>query len=637
MVSTEAQHSGAKAGILERVPWLTQAQTQLRTAGASEQDLDAGTEIVELGLTLGLDRAALLAGLTYRSVRSGRVDVYHVQDLFGEDAARLVRAVLKTATTSLLEMTPSAMQMSQAEQIGNVRAMFVAMIDDVRVAILKLAERVIALRHAKHADAMRQQRIARETELIFAPLARRLGIRRLKWELEDLSLRYLHPEVYHDIAGQLDGRRLEREARVGALAQDLEAQLRAAGLQASVSGRAKNIYSIWRKMRSKNLSLTQVYDVSAVRVLVPDIAQCYAALGLIHTHWTHIPSEFDDYVAAPKDNGYRSIHTAVTDADGFTLEVQIRTQQMHREAELGVCAHWSYKDGDESEPKEYADKMNWLRRALDIQEASGWSQDLGVVLTESIAEERIFVYTPQGHVIDLAVGATPLDFAYRVHTEIGHHAIGARVDGRPHALNRALHSGQRVEIVTAPDASVRRRWLEPHLGFVTTSRAREKIQAQLQRRSDDELRRSGQRLLQRVVSRLNWPAPSTAQLEELRRALCLQNTQVDFYVELGLGAVSALTLVDALLQLPSYTPTEGAESVRLTISARDREGLLRDVALLLAERGVLIHSSASHAEPERSSATIHVDIDTCAPHDLLIITDLLAELPDVWDCRRELH
>lgn len=631
-------------------------------ANAQTDDLAIGGDIAELAAQLNLDTDSVLAALVYHAVRAERLSIDKATNLIGTAATQLLRSVLQLATTSLLETRSTALQTTESrDQLANVRAMLVAMINDVRVAILKLAERVVALRWAKEAAPARQQRIARETELVFAPLAGRLGIRQLKWELEDLALRYLDAQTYHEIAGQLDGRRSEREVRVIELAQDIENRLRANNLDATVEGRAKHIYSIWRKMTSKKLSFEQVYDVSAVRILLPDIAQCYTALGMIHTQWSHIPSEFDDYIAMAKDNGYQSIHTAVTDDQGRTLEVQIRTHEMHHEAELGVCAHWAYKSSEEGssddalDEQPYAEKMDWMRQALEMHEASSGAQDLTQLLSAQIREQRLFVYTPKGHVIDLAAGSTPVDFAYRLHTNIGHQCCGARVDGQTVALNEPLKSGQRVEIETDNDRDhAPRRWLEGHLKLATTARAQGKIRESLRALDDEELVSEGKVMVQRLLQRLG----SLATIELTPKVLAKvcgnmgYSEPTELWRAVGRADLQCVLVLEAILALQeqqlSLLPElhDGTGGSRLQILAQDRDGLLRDVALLLSRHEVVIISSNSRSNSHSDSdltqaglvtpdrgAMIEVEVREANLLVLAQVLDLLAEIPDVTDTK----
>jgi GTP pyrophosphokinase len=439
-----------------------------------------GIECAELIADLQLDSDSVVTGLVFRAVHGNHLAPSVVEQHVGADVLHLVRELEKLSDVSALELSTSPLLENQAEdQVDNVRKMLVSLIDDVRVAILKLVERIVTLRRIKRLRANRRERIGREGLEVFVPLANRLGIWRLKWELEDLAFRCLDPDEYKRIAARLDGRRVERERQIGETVKAMRNLLTAEGIEADVVGRAKNIYSIWKKMRTKGVDLSRVYDMRAVRVLVRDVRDCYAALGAVHTRWHHIPHEFDDYIANPKENGYRSIHTAVIGPDGKTLEVQIRTWAMHEEAELGVCAHWAYKDGSlqPDEKSFYAEKLSWLRQVLEWHEEIGGFSSVGNELRSNIEQDRIFVFTPAGHVLDMSSGATPVDFAYRVHTEIGHRCAGARVDGRWVPLNYPLRTGQRVEIITRDAPNPDRDWLDPDLGYVRSARAKAKLKS----------------------------------------------------------------------------------------------------------------------------------------------------------------
>ncbi|MCY3641597.1 MAG: HD domain-containing protein, partial [Gammaproteobacteria bacterium] len=465
--------------LCRRHPRLDEAAIRAAASQLDEDSLrahrDAALELASLVASMEMDTASVLAALFHGPVRRGAVAKSELSARIGDAAASLAASVIEMADTSILDLTSSRLLASEAkDQTANIRRMLVAVIDDGRVAVLKLAERVVALRRAKASSEERKARIATEAMTVFVPLADRLGIWQLKWELEDLSLRYLEPDAYMRIAKQLDGRRAERERRVNALVAELKQAFESHGIKAGIGGRAKHIYSIWRKMRTKNVPFDEVYDVQAVRIIVGNVAACYAALGVVHALWRPIPDELDDYIASPKENGYRSIHTAVVGASGRVFEVQIRTEEMHRDAELGVCAHWSYK-GMDPEDDYYANKVAWLRQALDAHEQEGVG--LAGELIDQIREQRVFVYTPKGHVLDLMAGATAVDFAYRVHTEVGQRCVGARIDGVPAPLNTTLQSGQRVRILTDPDAAPQRAWLDPELGYVRTSRAMSKIRA----------------------------------------------------------------------------------------------------------------------------------------------------------------
>ncbi|MEQ8857830.1 MAG: HD domain-containing protein [Pseudomonadales bacterium] len=610
-----------------------------------EAYLESGMEFAELVADLHLDTASVVAALAYRPVRVELVTIGQVRRALGDDVGHLLDDVLRMASTSLLEMSNTRLQTSERrDQADNVRRMIIAMIDDARVAVLKLAERVVALRAAKGDDEARKQRIAREAHLVFAPLANRLGIWQLKWELEDLALRYLAPDVYMAIARQLDGRREEREKQITAMAAELERHLRQQGIEATVYGRAKHIYSIWRKMRAKNIGIGQVYDVRAVRILVPDIAQCYAALGVIHTQWRHVPSEFDDYIAAPKENGYRSIHTAVIGPDGRTLEVQIRTREMHDQAELGVCAHWSYKAGD-AEDRPYAEKMNWLRQVVewrdDVERSA--SQDIGEELRQLFQDERIFVSTPRGHVLDLVAGATPVDFAYRVHTEIGHRCRSALIEGRPRALNAPLATGERVEIVTGDEASPQRCWLDGYLGYAKSGRAREKIHDWFRARDPSVNEVEGRERLRSLLAALALGEPGAARWQEAARSLGLADPQA-LCRAVGAGDCQTLDALEALhpqvedeLQLELLPGSAGsaAKVYRIQVRAEDRAGLLRDVTELLSGAGFSLLGNTGRVDDDTGVAILGLDTRVGSLRELAILVDRLDHLPGVLEARVE--
>ncbi len=613
----------------------------------SERYLDSGMTLAQLVAALKMDTPTVVAALVYRPMRMGSLTEAVVVEQFGKEVAQLVSAVVRMGTTSILEMSNARMQTSEArDQVDNVRRMLVSLIDDARVAVLKLAERIVALRLAKTAPVERQQRIAREAHLIFAPLANRLGIWQLKWELEDLALRYLEPDVYMAIAKQLDGRREEREAQISEIVTLLESSLRERNIDAAVSGRAKHIFSIFRKMRSKHVGINEVYDVRAVRILVPDIAQCYAALGVIHTQWQHIATEFDDYIAAPKDNGYRSIHTAVMGPGGKTLEVQIRTHEMHEESELGVCAHWAYKDGVDEGP--LTEKMKWLRRVVEWQdEARDWALSpgaLGEELTRSLTEERIFVYTPQGHVLDLSAGATPIDFAYRVHTEIGHRCTGARVDGRPVSLNTPLQTGQRVEIITGKYEAPERFWLDKQLGYVHTARARDKIQAWFRDRPDYENRAFGIATIADMMDRLCVAKPDAQSMHNVAVALGFADENA-LVCALAVGDCHISDVVQCLFPsdrgvhqlslLPDAGDAEIAGEVySVAVEAHDREGLLRDITTLLSDQHIPLVANTGRVDPKQGRAFISLELKLTSLRDLTLIIEQLRQVPDVVDARR---
>jgi len=436
-----------------------------------------GLEMAQILVELELDQCAVVAAILYRAVREQKVALDQVRREFGEEVARLIEGVMQMAAISATHRHYKGSVLGQVQgQTDNVRKMLVTMIDDVRVVLIKLAERTCAIREVKNAPSEKRQRVAREVFDIYAPLAHRLGIGYIKWELEDLSFRYLHTSAYMKIAKQLDERRVDRDQFVKRVTSKLELELENAHVVGEVAGRSKHIYSIWRKMRRKNLDFSEIYDIRAFRILVPSVQDCYLVLGIVHSLWRHIPYEFDDYIANPKENGYRSLHTAVIGPEGKVMEVQIRTKEMHEEAELGVCAHWRYKGTDvKSRSSGYEEKINWLRQVLEWQEEVGDSSDIAQQLSADVGVDRLYVFTPDGHVVDLPSGATPVDFAYRVHTEVGHACRGAKVNGRIVPLTYPLRTGEQVQILTSKEPAPSRDWLNASLGYLQTARSRAKV------------------------------------------------------------------------------------------------------------------------------------------------------------------
>ena len=408
---------------------------------------------------VGVDATARAAGVLFAAPKYlGESDGLSQQ--FGEEVAALATGVEKLYQLRLATRgTPS-------EQNEILRKMVLGMAEDVRVVLIRLASRTQTLRFFSKNPSEEKASYARETLDIYAPLANRLGVWQLKWELEDLSFRFLEPELYKRIAGMLDEKRLEREQYIAGAMKTLAQELGAVGVKAQITGRPKHIYSIWNKMRGKSLDFSEVYDVRALRVIVPDVKDCYSALGVVHNLWQPIPKEFDDYISRPKGNLYQSLHTAVMGPRGRTLEVQIRTEEMHRQAEYGVAAHWQYKEKAKAS-KQFEQKVAWLRQLL------AWREEVPIKKPE--LDDVIYVLTPQGRVLDLPAGSTPIDFAYALHTDLGHRCRGARVDGHIVKLDTPLASGQRVEIVAAKTGGPSRDWLNPERGFVHSARARHKI------------------------------------------------------------------------------------------------------------------------------------------------------------------
>ena len=490
-----------------------------------------GLEMADILGELKLDQATLEAAVLYRAVREGLLSLESVTKRFGEEVASLIDGVLQMAAISY-PLAPDH-GMGQHNQQENLRKMLVNMVGDVRVALIKIAERTCALRQVKDAPREKSLLVAREVADIYAPLAHRLGIGQLKWELEDLSFRYLHEDEYKAIAKLLAEKRLDRDRYIHDVVKTIKGLMEAQHIHRyDVDGRAKHIYSIWRKMKRKRIDFSQVHDVRAVRILVPEVADCYTVLGIIHSRWHHVPNEFDDYIANPKKNGYQSLHTAVMGPENKVLEIQIRTFAMHDEAELGVCAHWRYKGHDtNAKSRSYEEKIAWLRQVLEWQDEVGGFGDLREGLSSDVAPDRIYVFTPDGHVIDLPRIATPIDFAYRVHTEIGHRCRGAKINGRIVPLTYKLKTGQQIEILTATKGGPSRDWLNPSLGYVRTSRARAKIQAWFKHQARDQNLDEGRVLFDREMRRLDVEG---LDLPKLAKAVNYQNAE-DMYAAIGAG------------------------------------------------------------------------------------------------------
>ena len=424
-----------------------------------------------------------------------------------------------------------------------LRRLLLAIVRDLRVVPILLAQQLARMRAAADLPEPDRLALARLTRDIHAPLANRLGIWQLKWELEDLAFRQLEPEAYHRIAALLDDKRRGRERYIEQVRKQLAEAMSAQGIRAEIDGRPKHIYSIWKKMQRKNVPFGELYDLRAVRVLVDDVAACYAALGVVHALWTPIPSEFDDYIARPKRNGYRSLHTAVVGPEGKTLEVQIRTFQMHEQAELGVAAHWRYKEGGSGDAA-LERKIEWMRRLLDSHQEGGEDAGLASALDTELVEDRIYTLTPMGEVIDLPRGATPLDFAYHVHTMVGHRCRGAKVNGRIVPLDHELASGDRVEILTGKTAEPRRDWLVAANGYLASARSREKVRTWFHKLDRARNEQDGRELLEREFKRLGLqhadPAPA---LRKFRAA-----TIEDLYVHVALGDIGPHQVARALLE-----------------------------------------------------------------------------------------
>jgi GTP pyrophosphokinase len=500
---------------------------------------------------LGIDPAAIEAALLHDVPEDTEYSLSDIEERFGGEVARLVDGV-----TKLSKFSTHSHEEQQAE---NIRKMFLAMAEDIRVVLIKLADRLHNMRTLGALPAEKQQRIARQTMEIYAPLAERLGIWQMKWELEDLAFKALEPERFRELARLLDTRRKGREAYIDRAIAELEPRLRDAGIRADLQGRPKHIYSIFKKMQRKSAEFGEIYDVYAIRILVDEVKDCYAALGIVHALWRPIPGQFDDYIAVPKNNLYQSLHTAVIALDGKPLEIQIRTHQMHGVSEVGIAAHWRYKEGSKSD-REYDAKLAWLRQLMDWQRDVSDATEFVEGIKLDIFQDQVFVFTPKGDIKDLPAGATPLDFAYRIHTDVGHRTIGAKVNNRLVPLDYRLKNGDIVEIVTTKgEHGPSRDWLN----VVRTSHAREKIRAWFKRKDRDENIVHGRDSLERELRRLGRTSLSAVgadRIAEVARQYNYDQTE-DFYAAIGYGALGAQAVVmrlgvvdDTQLALPTVAP-----------------------------------------------------------------------------------
>lgn len=499
------------------------------------------------------------AGLLHDTVEDTKITIKDIQADFGEEIAKLVDAVTKLTSLprvsrggdidedeldeEILEQTKKGHSQGATLVSASLRKTFLAMADDPLVVLIKLADRLHNMRTLKFVPPHKQERIARETMDIFAPLASRLGIWQIKWELEDYSFRYTDNEKYSEIAGKLHQRRSTREKRVQKIIDRLLEVLTEGGINdVDISGRPKHIYSIYRKMVRKGVPFEEVYDIRGVRILVPEKADCYMVLGLIHANWRPVPGSFDDYIAAPKENFYQSLHTAVVHDDGRTLEVQIRTKEMHQNAEFGIAAHWRYKEGEKHDP-------DFERRILYLRQLMEWRQDVDDAqefldgMKSDVFGDRVYVFTPKGDIIDLPMGATPIDFAYHVHTDVGHRCRGAKIAGRLVSLEYELQTGDQVSILTAKRGGPSRDWLNPHLGLVKTQRARSKIRRWFKLQARDQNIKNGRDLLERELRQLGLVDEN---LEQLARALKFKTVE-DLAEAIGCGDLPMARVTNELV------------------------------------------------------------------------------------------
>ena len=669
----------------------------IASIAATQRGVEELGALVPGALATAAEAAELLGALTSDADLANAVLVKAAIDLAGQagldprrTAERLVpiagRPAAETAIALLrlgdlgLPRNWSPAQGLDARQAETLRKMLLAVVSDPRLILAIIAEQLVALRHARDlpSDASglaERERRAIEARAVFGPLASRLGVWQLKWELEDLAFRYLEPEEYRRIATALNERRADRERYIEELCGRLRTELQAAGIQADVYGRPKHMYSIYRKMRRKQLAFEQLFDVRAVRVIVGTIRDCYAALGVVHGLWTYIPGEFDDYIATPKGNFYRSIHTAVIGPQSRSVEVQIRTREMHEHAELGVAAHWTYKEGKATDA-EYQRKIEWVRRLLEPQApgeartGSGAEADREFLeqVTSELFEDRVYALTPKGEVVDLPRGATPLDFAYNVHTSLGHRCRGAKVNGRIVPLTYTLSNGEIVEIITGKQDAPSRDWLAPEQGFLASPRNRAKVRAWFRKQdaaaADGHAQSSGDGEIGPTTQPPPSPIPrltrprttrgsSPVEIEGVGNlpitfARCcapLRPQPITGYVTVGRGVTIHRSNCPSLVRMREVRPERVLQvewssgddtglTVEIAVTAYDRRGLLRDLTDVLAVERLSIDAMSTATNHDAGTAHVRLTVPVSGLEQLARVLHRLGTVPNVIEAHR---
>ncbi len=560
--------SGSEKLFLQKAYDYAERHHEGQTRRSGEAYISHCVAVAQILVDLKLPTAAIAAGLLHDVVEDTPVTVQDLVEEFNQEVATMVNGVTKITQqvrnndpdTGELVATGVLKERMQAETI---RKTILAMHDDVRIMLIKLADRLHNMRTLMYMRPDKQVRIARETMEIFAPVANRLGIWQIKWELEDLSFRYLENDTYKNIAKQLNERRSEREATINAIIDEIESLLEENDIRAKVYGRPKHIYSIWKKMERKGISFDQLFDVRGIRVIVQHRDQspaetkaewdkrersakndCYVAIGVVHNRWPPIRQEWDDYIGTPKDNFYRSLHTAVIADDGKTLEVQVRTEEMHQEAEYGIAAHWRYKEGGVKHERSYEKRIEWLRSTMAWRDDISDGQDFIQALKSDVFPNRVYTFSPKGQIIDLPTGATPIDFAYHIHTSVGERCRGSKVNGKLVSLNHKLKSGDQVEILTAKRGGPSRDWLNPDLEYVASARARSKIRAFFKKQDRDLNLETGRNMLDRELKRFNLPQIA---LEDIAK-ICGFTKVDEFFIAIGAGELHPQSVLNKVVR-----------------------------------------------------------------------------------------
>ncbi len=540
-------HQLAAKGYLDNLELIHSACTLSQLAGqdhateTGQSCLQQGLAMADMLADLDVDQETLAAAIIFENVHYADLSLDDVEEQLGPNIAKLVQGIERMSAMHNFQSLNKYPQNKQ--QIDNIRKMLLAMVDDVRVVLIKLAERLCVLRATSHLSETLRKQLATEAMEIYAPLANRLGIGAIKWEMEDLAFRHLHPEDYKAIAKGLKAKRLERDNFVNIIVGQLNEQIQSHQIDHfAVYGRSKHIHSIYKKMKRKNVNLEEIYDATAVRVLVDTEAQCYEVLGIVHTLWHQIPAEFDDYIFNPKPNGYQSLHTAVKGPEGRAFEVQIRTFHMHDLAEMGVAAHWKYKEGGIAQKESHERKIEWLRDVLAWHREMASNKGVPESTTTEFLEDRVYVFTPDGDVLDLAQGVTPLDFAYHVHSDLGHRCRGAKINGHIVPLTYQLKTGDKVEVLAGKLIKPSRDWINPHLNYLKTSRAKAKVLHWFKMQDYDKNLQEGRELLDRELKSLGIKSDK---LNEVVHALHFKKID-DLYANLGRGDIKLGQIIHKL-------------------------------------------------------------------------------------------